>query len=91
MPFLTNVLGIRRHVHRHVATHLRVNDRPLKLTARAGASIMGMGIAGGSESAGGQPFHVDLIVPEIHTGHQGPTRHALDTWIDGNLNYQVPR
>jgi RHS repeat-associated protein len=71
-------------------TGLKVAGRPLELTSQGGLALLGMGFAGGGSTV--QLFHVDLVVPFVAPGHEGPTPNDIDSWYDGTfLNYQVPR
>ena len=71
-------------------TGLEVAGRPLELTSQGGMALLGMGFAGGGSTV--QLFHLDLIVPIVAPGHEGPTSNDIDSWYDGMfLNYQVPR
>ena len=58
------------------STGLKIAGRHLKLATQGGLALLGMGFAGGGISAV-QLFHVDLVVPVIAPGHEGPGRGDL--------------
>jgi RHS repeat-associated protein len=70
------------------STGLKVAGRPLKITTQGGRSLLGMGFQGGGSDPV-QLFHVDLVLPD-YPGHSGKGQGGLESWYDGNLNYQVP-